>query len=181
MNSTYAQKSSTVQKAADTKAASVLDSSAQSESLQRKADLINDVTLHGGTLQCFTVSATLRTSLLKYGVPKNLIGAIEANQGIAAEDRNYGWTRFTYNGNRVYHVTNGAEGVTVFYCKDATGNAEVLGIGFHNDEKKYEKKYGTPLYKLDKFVCKRAQWVGLKDGTLYSGKKKNDVIKWDDV
>lgn len=41
MNSTYAQKSSTVQKAADTKAASVLDSSAQSESLQRKADMAN--------------------------------------------------------------------------------------------------------------------------------------------
>ena len=46
MNSTYAQKSSTVQKAADTKAASVLDSSAQNESLQRKADMAN------GAVQC---------------------------------------------------------------------------------------------------------------------------------
>ena len=45
MNSTYAQKSSTVQKAADTKAASVLDSSAQSESLQRKADMANGESL----------------------------------------------------------------------------------------------------------------------------------------
>ena len=42
MNSTYAQKSSTVQKAADTKAASVFDSSAQNESLQRKADMANN-------------------------------------------------------------------------------------------------------------------------------------------
>ena len=41
MSTTYAQKSSTVQKAADTKAASILDSSAQSESLQRKADMAN--------------------------------------------------------------------------------------------------------------------------------------------
>ena len=46
MNSTYAQKSSTVQKAADSKAASVLDSSAQNESLQRKADMAN------GAVQC---------------------------------------------------------------------------------------------------------------------------------
>ena len=41
MNSTYAQKSSPVQKAADTKAASVLDSSSQGKSLQRKADMVN--------------------------------------------------------------------------------------------------------------------------------------------
>jgi hypothetical protein len=54
MNSTYAQKSSTVQKAADSKAASVHDSSAQSESLQRKADMANE------TMQ-----------LLKENTPKN--------------------------------------------------------------------------------------------------------------
>ncbi|MBP5439435.1 MAG: DUF4157 domain-containing protein [Fibrobacter sp.] len=41
MISSYAQKSSTVQKIASYKASSVLDSSSQSESLQRKADLAN--------------------------------------------------------------------------------------------------------------------------------------------
>lgn len=41
MNTTYAQKSSTVQKAADSNAASVLDLSSQGESLQRKADMAN--------------------------------------------------------------------------------------------------------------------------------------------
>ena len=46
MNTTYAQKSSIVQKVADSKAASILDSSAQGESLQRKADMVN------GTVQC---------------------------------------------------------------------------------------------------------------------------------
>ena len=51
MNSTYAQKSSTIQKAADSKAASVLDSSAQGESLQRKADLCNSpIQCYGMTL-----------------------------------------------------------------------------------------------------------------------------------
>lgn len=40
---TYAQTSSTVQKAADSTAASVLDSSSQNESLQRKADMANGV------------------------------------------------------------------------------------------------------------------------------------------
>ena len=42
MNVSYKQKSSIVQKTADTEAASVLDSSAQSESLQRKADMANN-------------------------------------------------------------------------------------------------------------------------------------------
>ncbi|WP_295072551.1 hypothetical protein [uncultured Fibrobacter sp.] len=49
MNTTYAQKSSTVQKVAASNATSVLDSSSQGESLQRKADMAN------GVVQCTRV------------------------------------------------------------------------------------------------------------------------------
>ena len=46
MNSTYAQKSDSIQRMASHNAASVIDSSAQGASLQRKADMM------GGPIQC---------------------------------------------------------------------------------------------------------------------------------
>ncbi|OWV22795.1 hypothetical protein [Fibrobacter sp. UWB3] len=46
MNSTYAQKSDSIQRMASHNAASIMDSSAQGASLQRKADMM------GGAIQC---------------------------------------------------------------------------------------------------------------------------------
>ena len=84
MNSTYAQKSSTVQKAADTKAASVLDSSAQCESLQRKADMAN--------------SAAQRAEAPRpnnTGMPDNLKAGIESLSGFSMDD-----VRVHYNSSK---------------------------------------------------------------------------------
>lgn len=75
MNSTYAQKSSTVQKAADTKAASVLDSSSQGESLQRKADMAN------GAVQREESPRPNNT-----GMPDNLKAGIESLSGFSMDD-----------------------------------------------------------------------------------------------
>lgn len=84
MNSTYAQKSSTVQKAADSKAASVLDSSAQGESLQRKADM--------------TSNATQRAEAPRpnnTGMPDNLKAGIESLSGFSMDD-----VRVHYNSSK---------------------------------------------------------------------------------
>ncbi len=84
MNSTYAQKSSTVQKAADTKAASVLDSSAQNESLQRKADMANNATQR--------VEAPRPNNT---GMPDNLKSGIESLSGFSMDD-----VRVHYNSSK---------------------------------------------------------------------------------
>ena len=84
MNSTYAQKSSTVQKAADTKAASVLDSSAQSESLQRKADMANNATQRAEAPRPNNT-----------GMPDNLKSGIESLSGFSMDD-----VRVHYNSSK---------------------------------------------------------------------------------
>ena len=84
MNSTYAQKSSTVQKAADTKAASVLDSSAQSESLQRKADMANNATQRAEAPRPNNT-----------GMPDNLKAGIESLSGFSMDD-----VRVHYNSSK---------------------------------------------------------------------------------
>ena len=75
MNITYAQNSSTVQKFADFKASSVLDSSSQSESLQRKADMAN------GTAQRVETPRPNNT-----GMPDNLKAGIESLSGFSMDD-----------------------------------------------------------------------------------------------
>ena len=84
MNSTYAQKSSTVQKAADTKAASVLDASSQSESLQRKADMVNNVAQRAETPRPNNT-----------GMPDNLKSGIESLSGFSMDD-----VRVHYNSSK---------------------------------------------------------------------------------
>ena len=84
MNSTYAQKSSTVQKAADAKAASVLDSSAQSESLQRKADMANNA------IQRAEAPRPNNT-----GMPDNLKSGIESLSGFSMDN-----VRVHYNSSK---------------------------------------------------------------------------------
>ena len=84
MNSTYAQKSSTVQKAVAPNAASVLDSSAQNESLQRKADMAN--------------SAAQRAEAPRpnnTGMPDNLKSGIECLSGFSMDD-----VRVYYNSSK---------------------------------------------------------------------------------
>ena len=84
MNSTYAQKSSTAQKAADTKAASVLDSSAQNESLQRKADMANNAAQR--------VEAPRPNNT---GMPDDLKAGIESLSGFSMDD-----VRVHYNSSK---------------------------------------------------------------------------------
>ena len=84
MNSTYAQKSSTVQKAADAKAASVLDSSAQSESLQRKADMANNAAQRAEAPRPNNT-----------GMPDNLKSGIESLSGFSMDD-----VRVHYNSSK---------------------------------------------------------------------------------
>jgi hypothetical protein len=84
MNTTYAQKSSPVQKAADSKAASVLDSSAQSESLQRKADMTN------AAVQRAEAPRPNNT-----GMPDNLKSGIESLSGFSMDD-----VRVHYNSSK---------------------------------------------------------------------------------
>lgn len=84
MNSTYAQKSSTVQKVADSKAASVLDSSAQNESLQRKADMANNATQRAEAPRPNNT-----------GMPDNLKAGIESLSGFSMDD-----VRVHYNSSK---------------------------------------------------------------------------------
>lgn len=84
MNSTYAQKSSTVQKTADTKAASVLDSSAQNESLQRKADMANNAAQRAPEPRPNNT-----------GMPDNLKSGIESLSGFSMDD-----VRVHYNSSK---------------------------------------------------------------------------------
>ena len=84
MNTTYAQKSSTVQKASSTKAGSVLDLSSQGESLQRKADMVN------GAVQRVDVPRPNNT-----GMPDNLKSGIESLSGFSMDD-----VRVHYNSSK---------------------------------------------------------------------------------
>ncbi|PWJ36849.1 uncharacterized protein DUF4157 [Fibrobacter succinogenes subsp. elongatus] len=84
MNSTYAQKSSPVQKAADSKAASVLDSSAQSESLQRKADMANNAAQRAEAPRPNNT-----------GMPDNLKAGIESLSGFSMDN-----VRVHYNSSK---------------------------------------------------------------------------------
>ena len=84
MNSTYAQKSSTLQKAADSTAASVLDSSSQSKSLQRKADMANNASQRAEAPRPNNT-----------GMPDNLKAGIESLSGFSMDD-----VRVHYNSSK---------------------------------------------------------------------------------
>ena len=84
MNTTYVQKSSTVQKIADSKAASFFDSSSQSESLQRKADMANNAA------QREEAPRPNNT-----GMPDNLKSGIESLSGFSMDD-----VRVHYNSSK---------------------------------------------------------------------------------
>jgi hypothetical protein len=84
MKSTYAQKSSTLQKAAAPNAASVLDSSPQSESLQRKADMANNATQRAEAPRPNNT-----------GMPDNLKAGIESLSGFSMDD-----VRVHYNSSK---------------------------------------------------------------------------------
>ena len=84
MKSTYAQTSSTVQKAAAPNAASVLDSSSQSESLQRKAEMTNAAAQREETPRPNNT-----------GMPDNLKAGIESLSGFSMDD-----VRVHYNSSK---------------------------------------------------------------------------------
>jgi len=75
MKSTYVQKSSTVQKTSSSKAATVLDSSAQGISLQRKADMANNAVQRDETLRPNNT-----------GMPDNLKSGIECLSGLSMDN-----------------------------------------------------------------------------------------------
>ncbi len=75
MSKEYARKSSTVQNTSAPNAASVLDSSAQSESLQRKADMANNATQRAETPRPNNT-----------GLPDNLKAGIESLSGFSMDD-----------------------------------------------------------------------------------------------
>ena len=84
MISSYTQKFSTIQKVACSKASSLLDSSSQSESLQRKADMVN--------------AATQRAEAPRpnnTGMPDNLKAGIESLSGYSMDD-----VRVHYNSSK---------------------------------------------------------------------------------
>lgn len=81
---THVQKNSTVQKIADSKAASLFDSSSQSESLQRKADLVNNA-----------VQRAEPPRPNNTGMPDNLKSGIESLSGFSMDD-----VRVHYNSSK---------------------------------------------------------------------------------
>ena len=84
MNTTYAQRQTTAQKKDATTAASVLDNSSQSESLQRKADMANS------TAQRVETPRPNNT-----GMPDNLKAGIESLSGFSMDD-----VRVHYNSSK---------------------------------------------------------------------------------
>ena len=84
MKKSYAQKSSTVQKAAAPNAASVLDSSAQNESLQRKADMANNAAQRAEAPRPNNT-----------GMPDNLKSGIESLSGFSMDN-----VRVHYNSSK---------------------------------------------------------------------------------
>lgn len=99
MQSSYAQKNASVQKTTENTAASVLDNSLQSQSLQRKAALAN------GALQ--RASAPLRPN--NTGLPDDLKNSVEALSGYSLDD-----VRVHYNSSKpaavqAYAYTQGTD------------------------------------------------------------------------
>ena len=84
MKTTYVQKNSTVQKADNSKAVSILDASSQSEALQRKADMANNAT------QRKEAPRPNNT-----GMPDNLKSGIESLSGFSMDD-----VRVHYNSSK---------------------------------------------------------------------------------
>ena len=84
MKTTYVQKNSTVQKADNFKAVSVLDSSSQSESLQRKADMANNAAQRAEAPRPNNT-----------GMPDNLKSGIESFSGFSMDD-----VRVHYNSSK---------------------------------------------------------------------------------
>ena len=131
MNTTYAQNSTTVQKAADSKAASILDSSAQNESLQRKADMAN------GAVQCFTIP---KDALAECEVHSQQIRSIESSyDGMKGTVNVY--TPYLYGTHRVYHLSK-RDYDTIFYAGTGAGGVDdpmvFLGKGEHKSNDKYK-------------------------------------------
>ena len=84
MSTTYAHRQTTAQKVADSKAASLFDSSSQSESLQRKADLINNAAQRAEAPRPNNT-----------GMPDNLKSGIESLSGFSMDD-----VRVHYNSSK---------------------------------------------------------------------------------
>ncbi|SHL83259.1 protein of unknown function [Fibrobacter sp. UWH4] len=84
MSSAYVQKAYPVQKAADSKSTSVIDSSAQSESLQRKADMANNATQRAESPRPNNT-----------GMPDNLKAGIESLSGFSMDN-----VRVHYNSSK---------------------------------------------------------------------------------
>jgi len=84
MNTTYAQRQTTAQKKDAPTAASVLDASSQSESLQRKADMANNA-----------VQRTEAPRPNNTGMPDNLKSGIESLSGFSMDD-----VRVHYNSSK---------------------------------------------------------------------------------
>ena len=84
MKTTYVQKTSTVQKADNSKAVSILDASSQSESLQRKADMANNAAQREDAPRPNNT-----------GMPDNLKSGIESLSGFSMDD-----VRVHYNSSK---------------------------------------------------------------------------------
>ena len=84
MSTTYAHSQTTAQKVADSKAASLFDSSSQSESLQRKADMANNATQRAEAPRPNNT-----------GMPDNLKSGIESLSGFSMDD-----VRVHYNSSK---------------------------------------------------------------------------------
>ena len=84
MSTTYAQRQKTAQKVADSKAASLFDSSSQSESLQRKADMANNAAQRAEAPRPNNT-----------GMPDNLKSGIESLSGFSMDD-----VRVHYNSSK---------------------------------------------------------------------------------
>ena len=84
MITTYVQKKTTIQKIADSKAASVLDASLQSESLQRKADIANNAAQRAEAPRPNNT-----------GMPDNLKSGIESLSGFSMDE-----VRVHYNSSK---------------------------------------------------------------------------------
>jgi hypothetical protein len=84
MKTTYVQKTSTVQKADNSKAVSILDASSQSEALQRKADMANNAAQRAEAPRPNNT-----------GMPDNLKSGIESLSGFSMDD-----VRVHYNSSK---------------------------------------------------------------------------------
>ena len=95
MSTTYAQKQSPTQKKDAPTAASILDTSSQSESLQRKADMANNV------LQCFTIPAGTLDGYNTHVQQKRTIE--DSYDGMVGAINIF--TPYVHNGHPVFHTS----------------------------------------------------------------------------